>query len=564
MSGEDRKDFYSNIKDLAKDSANLTFQLLKDRVLRFDINRTLEINTFLLNYFLVQNYFPAFDIQDDLANTLTEDQASNFSLFREYVERLHGLFILIPMKYKEEDPYTRAQTDNIINNMDAYGEFTNQFFSAHENLTNIKIDSMLEFLNGFAISYNFLPDLDFDPEFQEVTKSEAIQQLFYVTLPKEYFYKHNIVRFKYTIDEALKKEYDYNIHDWDKKLFNFNPELKMFKSYLINAANYIAVPDFGSKKLMSEVIEKFKRYYCLRVESLKNEISDYLDCFRGLFELVEGKMYKKLSWNTFKKKLKSISNEESVSSFLESFCLNKTYISFPKTIKDFRPRDFISVYNDYLKYACYYYMGSVYTGAFLIWRAMLKYFEELQKTDRFKKKKGILLENWCLRQIQENGFMVEKIILRNKNLEPSDNYRAMKNQIESFDKEPLEFEVDFIDHQKKYSFNEIDLAFREEGSLYLIECKGRAIQFSETEKYFAWAKKFKSIYELLKKKLENLAYNLEKGKISHPLFTGVDNLIPIVLQTEGVFLRSCTFTPYEFSEFLKHLKKKLDNVLEEI
>ena len=74
MSGEDGRDFYSNIKDLARDSANLMFQLLKDRVIRFDINRTLEINTFLLNYFLVQNYFPAFDVQDKLANIITEDQ----------------------------------------------------------------------------------------------------------------------------------------------------------------------------------------------------------------------------------------------------------------------------------------------------------------------------------------------------------------------------------------------------------------------------------------------------------------------------------------------------------
>lgn len=561
MSGEDGKDYYSDIKDLAKDSANLTFQLLKDRVIRFDINRTLEINTFLLNYFLVQNYFPAFDTQEDFTSILTEDQLSSSYLFREYVERLHGLFILVPMKYKEEGPYTQAQTDKIINQMDAYGEFTNQFFSSHENLTNVKIDYILEFLKDFTISYNFLPDLDFDPEFQKVTKSEAIKQLFYITLPKEYFYKHNIVRFKYPLDEALKKEYENNIRDWSKNLFSFNPELKMFKRYLINAANYIAVPDFGSKKLMDEVIEKFKRYYCLRVESLKCEISDYLGCIRVLFELAEGKMYKKLTWNSFYKQLNSICSEESVSSFLDSFCLNKTYLSFPKTIKNFRPLDFISNYNDYLKYACYYYMGSVYTGTFLIWRAMIKYFEELQKTDEFRKKKGILLENWCLRQIQENGFMVEKIILRNKNLEPSNNYRVMKNQIEFFDKEPLELEVEFIGHQKKYSFNEIDLAFRDDDNIYLIECKGRAIQFSETEKYFAWAKKFKSIFELLKKKIENLAYNLEKGNISHPFFVGVDNLIPIVLQTEGVFLRSCTFTTYEFSKFLKHLKENSKNVV---
>ena len=35
MNGEEEKVFYSDIKDLAKDSANLMFQLLKDRVLRF-------------------------------------------------------------------------------------------------------------------------------------------------------------------------------------------------------------------------------------------------------------------------------------------------------------------------------------------------------------------------------------------------------------------------------------------------------------------------------------------------------------------------------------------------
>ena len=42
----DEEDLYSDIGDLAKDSNNLMFQLIKDRILKFDVSRTLEINTF--------------------------------------------------------------------------------------------------------------------------------------------------------------------------------------------------------------------------------------------------------------------------------------------------------------------------------------------------------------------------------------------------------------------------------------------------------------------------------------------------------------------------------------
>ena len=88
---------------------------------------------------------------------------------------------------------------------------------------------------------------------------------------------------------------------------------------------------------------------------------------------------------------------------------------------------------------------------------MIKYFEELQSTKEFRDQKGALLENWCLKMIEEYGFQVEKLILKNKNIEPNENYWSMKEQIKSFNKEPLEFEVEFIEHQKKYPFHEIDI-----------------------------------------------------------------------------------------------------------
>ncbi len=557
MTEDEEEEIYSDIRKSAEDSAKLIYQLLKERVLRFDINRTLEINTFLLNYFLVQNYFLAFDLQEDFIRQRIEDEALDCALFRTYVERLHGMCILIPMKYEVENAYTKGQTDKIINQMDVYGEFTNQSFNSHENLTNVKIDKILDFLKGYTISYGFFPNLDFDPEFNKILNSDAFNQLFYINYPKEYFYDNNIQRHKSPLDETLAKEYAKAMKDWEKRLFRSNPELKLYHNFFRKAANYIPVPDFGSRKLMNEVIEKLKQYYRFRVKSLSTEILSNLNCFKVLFESAEGKMYKKLSWSSLHTKLEGVSNKKIADTFLNLFCLNKTYEKFCISFQDFNPHDFIHNYNEFLKYACYSYMGSVYTGALLIWRAMKKYLEELQKTDEFREMKGSLLENWCLRQIQNVGFEVEKIILRNIDLEPPERYFLMKEQVNSFDKKPLEFEVKFVEHQKKYPFHEIDLVFRFEDELYFIECKGRALQSSETKKYYKWAKKFDSTYKILQRKIENLGFCLEKGDIMHPLFDGVKSLNPIVLQTEGMFLRYCTFTPDEFGGFLKFLKESL-------
>lgn len=550
---EDKGEFYSNLKDLARDTTNLTFQLLRDRVLRFKIERALKINTFLLNYFLIQNYFLAFDLQDDLikGKKLIGDEGVETSFFRKYAERLHGIFILVPMKYQVENEFTTYQTDKVINQMDAYGEFVNRFFSSHENMTSVTIDTILDSLKDYVISIRFLPDLGFDPEFNQIFNSKAITQLFYITYPKEYFQEYDIQRFAYPLEDSLANEYWEAMKDSDKKLFSFNPELKDYQDFLINAANYFVVPDFGSKVLMKEVIEKFKTYYTLRVSSRKKEIKLFLDCFEILFRLTEGKLYKKIPGGLFNNKIESVENN---GEFLNKFCFNKTFLPFPKTLDDFKPYEFISEYYEFLRYGCYRYMGSVYTGAILIWRAMIKYFEDLQSTKEFKDTKGSLLENWCLAEVIKRGFTAEKLILRNSDLEPSKNYYNMKENIKPFNREVLEFEVKFIEHQKPYSFHEIDLVFRFEDTLFVIECKGRSFRLSSTEKFFKWAKNFKDVYDLLKKKVENLAFCVENNNISHPLFDNVKEFIPIVIQTEGVFQEFQGFTTEVFENFLDYLK----------
>lgn len=552
---------YINLEDLAKDASNLIFQLLKDRVLRFDVSRTIEINTYFLNYFLLQNYFVAFDLQDEteFAKNLSEEESLELSSFREYIERLHGIFIMIPMIYKGEDLYSKTNTDEFINRIDIYGEFTNNFFTSSENLTTMKFDEIEKMLEDYVISHHFLPYLDFDPEFQKIIDSVAFNQLFCITRSKEYLARHNLKRFNYPVDEKISREFEDAMKRWDEKIFKFNPNLKSYSNFLSYGANYIAVKDFGSSSLMKEVIDLFREYYMLRIPSRKEEINKYMALFERLIVLVRGRLYIKIPWNKLKTELLSIHEERTVNLFLDKICLNKTFHKFPKEIKRFDSLDFIGEYNSFLNYGCYCYSGQVYTGAPLIWRSMIKYFEELQSTDEFRDQKGALLENWCLKLIEEHGFQPEKIILKNKDVEPNENYWEMKDQVKSFNKPPLEFEVEFIDHQKKYPFHEFDLVFRAEKLLYILECKCAAIRFSQSTKYVSWGSRFEKVFDIHSKKTDNLKYCIEKGIISHPLFNNLVEFIPIIIQTEGVYHGTFGFDTDTFRVVMANIKKQYED-----
>jgi len=228
-------------------------------------------------------------------------------------------------------------------------------------------------------------------------------------------------------------------------------------------------------------------------------------------------------------------------------------------LKEFDPLHFIREYNHFLNYSCYCYSGYVYIGTPLIWRAMVKYFESLQITEEFKDQKGVLLENWCLKLIEEHGFEVEKIILRNTLVEPNERYWEMKEQVKSFNKNPLEFEAEFIEHQKKYPFHEFDLIFRAEKLLYVIECKSTAIRFSESTRYVSRGNRFERIFDVHNKKIENLAYTIEKGGIKHPLFNDIVEYIPIIIQTEGIFHGTFGFNTNKFQVLLANIKQRQEN-----
>jgi len=545
------------IEELANHFKTLMFQLLQERVLRFDILRSLKINTFFLNYFLLQNYFIPFELQDKRygRDQITEDQLADCSLFREHVETLHGIFIMVPMHYQRENIYTKAQTDKIINQIDVYGKISNTFFSSYENLIAMDMNDIEPFLKDFEISDNFLPSLDYDPEYEKILDSKAINQLFLMTSKKEYIEQMGLVRYNFPIEKKQLAQFQDAMTRWDEHLFSFNPSLKIYDSFLRYPVNCIAVKDFGSKPLIEDFIALFKNYYSLRVPSRKKEVMSYLDFYKCLFFLSKGRLYIKFSWNTLKDTLSYMGNQDYIGNFLDQVCMFKSFSEFPETIEEFDPHKFISDYHSFLRYGCYCYSGFVYTGAPLIWRSMIKYFEELQRTDEFQESKGALLENWCLELIETYGFQVEKVILKNKNLPSNENYISMKEQIKTFRKEPLEFEVDFIDHQKKYSFHEFDLIFRVDQLLFIVECKGTAVRLSQQPRYISWTRNFKEILDVHNKKIENLVYNIEKSSIEHTLFEDIVKYIPIIIQTEGIFHEIYGYTTNKFRILLTNLRK---------
>lgn len=144
-------------------------------------------------------------------------------------------------------------------------------------------------------------------------------------------------------------------------------------------------------------------------------------------------------------------------------------------------------------------------------------------------------------------------------IEPDDKYWDMKEQVKSFNKEPLEFEVEFIKHQKRYPFHEFDLIFRVDKLLYVVECKCTRIRFSQSTKFVSWGNRFEKVFDIHSKKIDNLKYSIEKGIISHPLFNDLVEFIPNVIQTEGVFHGTYGFDTDTFRVAMANIKKQYED-----
>ncbi len=238
----------------------------------------------------------------------------------------------------------------------------------------------------------------------------------------------------------------------------------------------------------------------------------------------------------------------------------KQYLPFDNNFDFLRSQLTLYEYNDFLKYPCYVYRGKVRTGVFLIWRALIKYLEKLQKLPELSDIKGQLLENWCYYKALKYGFQPEKIILINPEQKPTPNYYKMKEQIKNFPRAPIEIKCEFPGDLKEFYFQEIDLSIKIRNFLFLFEIKRTKTPKGEVSlNVVHWIDSIYRNDKLLEEKLCLISHNISKKIITHEFFEGVEDFAFEQVKTEGIIGK---IKGLRLRQGYKKLLKDLANALE--
>lgn len=523
--------------------------------------RAVSVSTLLLNFNLQMNYFPLFNtLQKEIPDLIPKDQKKNFAGFTFTSENIFGIIILAALKFKSQIKISMEKTDELINKLWLSGPLVNSFFAFNcisNKFYELKLKDIMDFLPKFTIKDKLLPKLEFDPEFEKLLQNDAVKQIYDTNFITDWLESREPKPYKYLPEKETFLRNWKLYKDKKTKIFDIDPSLTISK-FAYRYVNITPSSFFSSNALIDELIRVFSEYYMNKLPHREDEISEVLSCFGEVLKLIKGKFYQKFRYNHLVKKLKSIHSQGRVKEFLETFCLSQDNLSILEHFDQFNPKQFNFEYNRFLSYAAYRISGFIYTGSFLVWRAMIKYLDSLQNEDEFKLSKGPLLEKWCYDKAIEFGFKPEKIVLTNPMRTPTEKYYNMKEQIKDFPKPALEFEVDFPPDYEA-SFHEIDLAIRLEEFIFIFECKTTNMPIGEIGDYIKWLNNFGYNFQLLLNKGDILLYNVEKGKIKHSFFQDVKYYAPIYIQTEGIISRLLGMDLSTYVHFLRVLKENIDN-----
>ncbi len=556
---QSKKEFEVNL-----DKINRRFFKWLKKILEFDISRTLQLNTFLINLYIAQNYFHRLEeLYRMLPQLLPESfKVEDIKPFRVNYERISSIFILMVLKFNWKKKLSTAQTTQQIDKLHAYGPLIMNFFTLNflpSNFPKKDFEFLLEQLQKSMIVDNLLPHLEFDPLFQEILNSDAVRHIFFTSAPRNllnFDAKQATEEIKYVPERYLFLKSLKARKDLTKTIFKINSDLGISK-FLLNYFNYNGIYDFGNFTLINELMDSFTNYYSVRVPSKEEELRNYLGCFGELFKLAEGKLYQEINWRSVVERLETRVSHVSALTFLDRFCYEIENNVFNIEFIDFDPNQFLREYHNFLMYAGYVHYGIIRTGVYLIWRALIKYLESLQEEDEFKRVKGKLLESWANEKAVEYGFAPFKLILINPKKSPTQRYKAMREEIRSFPGESVEIEAEFPVKDKSY-YHEIDLAFRIKENLYLFECKGTRARIGEEGRYISWALNFLEQINHLGYKSEILHRNIRRKYITHLYLEGIKYHTIQVIKTEGIYSQWGELTVQEYENDLKNLREHLD------
>ena len=549
------------------------FEFLK-QITTLNFTRTLDICIYLLNKHIYDNYFPSVPYHIDIENNpIYHKKMQNLIKSQGWKEKYYsgqfidlsrrgelffGLILHLILEFELNNKINDQRTDNKLEHLfKTYNGILNKlsFICVNKNDLSMKNDYFEKLMKEYQEDHNFLPNLDFDPDFKEIIQHRALQCIFDNAKVENLCNYFNCQKFGYHPIQEPK----------DSSPFKSNNELinGLLKPWYYNSGlTILGIPD-----ILNDLFSIFNNYYCKKCPDSANEIKNYCMCFNELFLIAKGRLYFNISLPNLRKGLNKTIPVEIVEEFLEKFCLFNQWEKFNHNLRDFNPKKFIEKYNHYLQYAMYNSLGIVRTGCFIIWRSFIKYLERKHNDIKFKREMANLLEIWCYKKIQDLDIEVKKLVLINENRIPNQDqkkaYSELKKSLYSLPIETVEIKIKFpIEYDESY-FKEFDLIIRMPPILIVVECKKTTSLKSQEPESYKWIKTSKKIIRRTKRKIELLNTLLENELIKNPFIKDLRALpFPIIVKTEGFFSIN-EKTPRRFTEFLHGLKKnQLKNNIE--
>ena len=476
-----------------------------------------------------------------------------------YQERIFGLLIFTSLKYRQTSEITSRQTDRAIEYFKEQISPIKDFFILNSAPEEMKIEEYEKFLSDINTYYRIrvmlIPDLFFDPSFKSISESNAIKKLFTTSTIEGA--KNKLEENNYLLDSESIDSISAAAIDPFSNPYNIDPSLEI--AFLASLyPKILGILYFGSHKLIDDLIDLFNNYFVERIPSKEDEIYQNLLCFGVLMKILKGKG-NSVRRKTLSEALLGEVDSDLAEKFLKTFFMTKENEIFLDNVELFDFKEVLQQYYEFLKYAGYVHYGNIHTGVFLVWRALIKYLEDLQREEEFRKRKGALLENWAYEIAEKYNFAPEKIILRNVKKPPSKSYYNMKEQIADFKKAPLKFKLRIPDEHNWGSYMEFDLAFKVEEVLFVVECKGTSVPIGVEINIFKWYSNLRNNAKLARIKSVILADCIKKNLIDHPLFNGVTKFVPLILKTEGIISYFGVFSPEVYEGYLKGMREAIDS-----
>ncbi len=370
------------------------------------------------------------------------------------------------------------------------------------------------------------PDLEYDPEYRKIIQNPLYQDIFL----NYYIKKHDQI--ERAIHESIQK---------DTKNDPATPGNVLLKCILNPPAKFFAL------------LNLYEQYYCLRVPSKRDEIRSRMLFFKSVFELNNARLECTIPLQKIRSKLDHTFTHDEIKNLLQKYVLQKSGLPFATSKSSFKPTQFFSQFNDSLKVIGYLHSGVVRTGFCLIWRALLKYWEDLTAEREFYKTRGKLLENYCYEIIFQLGIECRKIYIRNTSKPESSQYQEMLQQTSEFPEPPISLEFDFSQtpqFQNK-GYAEIDMACRISGDLLLIECKGTKVKAGEVPMFFNWIRRYEDQQKLLHTKSELLTHAMKIFRVLPSFLQNIQQVEILVVRSEGVYGFPDTIPYKELRTFLE-------------